>query len=99
MRVRDHADTWPSDASACLRTKDLTGIADNRDMESENEPLLAWDHALYRKARAVALSVRTIRKAQGKPCPEDLPPDSPEFLAAEESLVCDLLNAVAAVVE
>jgi hypothetical protein len=65
-------------------------------MESENEPLFAWDHLLYSKARAIALSVRAIRKAQGKPCPQDLPPDSPEYLAAEESLVCDLLNAIAA---
>jgi hypothetical protein len=74
----------------------LPAFADNRNMESENEPLLAWDHALYRKARAVAMSVRAIRKAQGKPCHEDFDPDSPEFLAAEESLVCDLLSAIAA---
>ena len=77
--------------------KALNAVADNRGMESENEPLFAWDHALYRKARAVAMSVRAIRKAQGKPCPENFLPDSPEYLAAEESFVCDLLNAIAAI--
>jgi hypothetical protein len=42
------------------------------------------------------MSVRAIRRAQGKPSHEDLTPDSPEFLAAEESFVCDLLRAAGA---
>jgi hypothetical protein len=78
------------------RAKALAAVADNRGMESENDRWLGLDHPLYRRARAVAMSVRAIRRAQGKPSHEDLTPDSPEFLAAEESFVCDLLRAAGA---
>jgi hypothetical protein len=96
---RDNPSSLESGGGGCddeVDTKALAAVADNRAMEREHDPWLGLDHPLYRRARAVAMAVGAIRKAQGKPNHEDLTPDSPEFLAAEESFVRDLLRAAGA---
>jgi hypothetical protein len=46
------------------------------------------------EARSLALTVATIRRARGKPNPEDYPVDSPEWHDIAEDFARDVLRAL-----
>jgi hypothetical protein len=51
-------------------------------------------HQRYEESQALENTVRVIRKAQGKPNPEDFPYGSPEWYRADEAYMLDLLRAM-----
>jgi hypothetical protein len=53
----------------------------------DKEPL-----SLPMPLRGISLTVAALRKAQGKPDPNDFPIGSPEFVAAELDFLNDVLN-------
>jgi hypothetical protein len=60
----------------------------------KDEDLVTPGHPLYLEAVALALAVRTIRRAQGKKSPADVQSGTPESRALSEEFVRDLHRAV-----
>lgn len=63
-------------------------------MNSEQTILFGPWHPRYLEARALALSIAAIRKAQGKRNPADYAVGSPGWEAGDEEFARDLLRAL-----
>jgi hypothetical protein len=63
-------------------------------MEGEQYVPFGPGHPRYLQARALALSVAAIRKAQGKKNPDDYPIGSPGWLEVDEDFARDVLRAI-----
>ncbi|MGF6604538.1 hypothetical protein P3T23_009294 [Paraburkholderia sp. GAS448] len=63
-------------------------------MENENIPRFGPDHPRYPESQALGLSVAAMRKAKGLRNPDEFEPGTPEFAAAEEAFLRDVLRAL-----
>ncbi|MGC2944201.1 hypothetical protein [Burkholderia ambifaria] len=63
-------------------------------MENEKQSRLRPGDPRYDEAMALESSVRVVRKVQGKNNPENFVYGSPEYQAAEEAYLRDLLRAM-----
>ncbi|WP_235024872.1 hypothetical protein [Caballeronia arvi] len=61
-------------------------------MKDDQRPSPAWRGALMAEAHALALTVATIRRARGKPNPEDYAVDSPEWHEIAADFARDVLR-------
>jgi hypothetical protein len=80
--------------SLSARAKVCAITADIPVMEDEPHVPFGPGHPRYLQARALALSVAAIRKAQGKKNPDDYPIGSPGWLEVGEDFARDVLRAL-----
>jgi hypothetical protein len=78
----------PVHAKVCAITADIPV------MEDEPHVPFGPGHPRYLQARALALSVAAIRKAQGKKNPDNYPIGSPGWLEVDEDFARDVLRAL-----
>ncbi|KVH51148.1 hypothetical protein [Burkholderia diffusa] len=63
-------------------------------MSTDDTSRLGLGHPRYIESQALGLSVAAIRTAQGLPNPDQFTPGTPEFNAAEEGFLRDVLRAL-----
>jgi hypothetical protein len=63
-------------------------------MEHDHDPFFESDDPHFQRARALSMSLGAIRKAQGKPSPNDFPVGSVEWHVAVEDFANDVLTAL-----
>ena len=73
-------------------TKVCAQQADISAMNDEHSNPFGPDHAQFLEARALALSIAAIRKAQGKRNPVDYAVGSPDWETADEDFARDILR-------
>ena len=63
-------------------------------MENEKDQRFGPGHPRYAESQALGLSVAAIRKAKGLSNPDEFITGTPEFAAAEEAFLRDVLRAL-----
>ena len=74
--------------------KVLARLAENSVMKTENTPLISTNNPRYASIKALGLAIVWIRKAQGKPAPDNFDKGTSDYERALEDLSSDVFRAM-----